>query len=182
MRFAVLTESPRNMGSAGERTTGVDGVDEHEGSMPEECGDPRGVGLAFVQARLRLQQRLRELKEAHEQGLALDMAMAAEELEAGAVALAANVRDLLACRANLVTWARAALYECRALHDAISDLFAACLRPLPPGVASCEPQDASPAISYPWLRESLAHHAAQIEFVLSRYDEWLDSPGAHDER
>lgn len=54
------------------------------------------------------------------------------------------------CKASLETWEQAVRYECRALRDAVIDLFEACLCSSPLGVA-------------PWLRECLAHHAAQIE-------------------
>jgi hypothetical protein len=143
-------------GVTGERANGID-----ESSIPEERaahGGTDGIGAAFVLLRLCLLHHLRELKEAHEQGLALDMAMAANALETAAIAMAANVRDLLMCKASLETWAQAVRYECHALQHAITDLFEACLCPSPLDVA-------------PWLRESLAHHAAQIERILSTCDE-----------
>jgi hypothetical protein len=142
-----------------------------ECSIPEERADPCGIGAAFVRVRLCLQRRMKDLQEAHEQGLALDMAMAAAELETAAIAMAANVRDLLMCKASLEAWGQAVRYECDALHDAIIDLFEACLCPSRLGLVSREPQDSSPAASYPWLRECLAHHAAQIERILSTCDE-----------
>jgi hypothetical protein len=149
-------------------------IDKHERSMCQECADhdgTGGIGAAFVRMRLALQQRLSELKEAYEQGLALDMAMAAEGLETAAIALAANVRDLLTYRASLETWSHAVPYECQALHDAIANLFEVCLCPSPLDVGSCEPQDFSPATSYLWLRECLAQHATQIERILSTCDQ-----------
>jgi hypothetical protein len=100
-----------------------------------------------------LQHQLSELREAHEQGLALDMAFAAGGLEAAATAMAANVRTLLMCKARFETWEQAVRYECHALHDAIIDLFETCLWSSPLSIA-------------PWLRECLEHHAAQIERVM----------------
>jgi len=58
-------------GVTGERANGID-----ECSIPAERaahGGTDGIDAAFVRLRLRLLHHLRELKEAHEQGLALDM-------------------------------------------------------------------------------------------------------------
>jgi hypothetical protein len=145
---------------------------------------PRSTSAAFVRKRLRLQQQIRALKEAHEQGLALDMAIAADELVAAAVELAATVQGLLARKARTkahVQYGRAfrmrkahvdaqvqnALYECRALQESIADLFEACLRPEPPEPLSVWPNGRSPAESYPWLRARLESCNILIEHTLT---------------
>ena len=133
----------------------------------EEPTDRGDAGAAFVYARLQLQQHIRALTEASEQGFALDMAIAAEQLEAAARELAANIRSLIARKARLEAQVQMALYECRALQETIAALFEACLRPASPRTASAWPDPLSPAESYPWLRRSLEHHAVLIERALS---------------
>ena len=145
------------------------GGDRREDLAPGELADEDEQGATFVHMRLRLQQGIRALNEAHEQGLALDMAIAAEDLEAAAVALAASVRALVARKASVEAQVQTALYECDALHDVIADLFEACLRPSSPRASPGRPQDLSPTESYPWLRRCLEHYAALIERTLSTW-------------
>jgi hypothetical protein len=149
---------------------------------------PGSIGAAFVRKRLRLQHQLRALKEAHEQGLALDMAIAAEQLEVAAVELAANVRRLHARKARMEahvetgrdfsirkahadTQVQNALYETRALQEWIADLFEECLRPDPPEPSSVWPNGRPPAQSYPWLRMRLESCAVLIEHTLTLHAE-----------
>lgn len=147
-------------------------------------GNPSAV---FVNKRLRLQHELRALKEAHEQGLALDMAYAAKRSEAAARELAAHVRSLLADNALVETRGgsravierkallkarvQGALYECRALRESVADLFEACLRRETPEPSAAWPNGRSPAESYPWLRRSLEGYATMIDRSLTAPDE-----------
>jgi hypothetical protein len=156
MRFAVLTKSPLNPTSPDECATGID---QHEPAY-------RG-GAAFVLMRLCLQEYIRNLREACEQGLALDMAMAAANLEIAAYALAAHVRDLLAREASMDIHIQSILYECRALHDTIADLFAACLPPASPSAQLRKPQELPPTEKYPWLHACLTHYATQVDHAFS---------------
>jgi hypothetical protein len=72
------------------------------------------------------------------------MAIAAEQLEAAAQELAANIRSLIARKARMEAQVQMALYECGALQETIADLFEACLRPAPPRAASVWPDPLSP--------------------------------------
>jgi hypothetical protein len=141
----------------------------------------------FVRKRLRLQHELRALREAHEQGLALDMAYAAKRSEAAARELAVHLKSLLAHKARMETRGgrravierkaqlkarvQGALYECRALRESIADLFEACLRRDTPEPAAAWPNGCSPAESYPWLRRSLEGYATMIDRSLTVPDE-----------
>jgi hypothetical protein len=140
-----------------------------------------------------LQQQIHALQEAHEQGLALDMAIAADGLVAAAGELAATVQQLLVRKARMEArtqdghayrWQRErmrrahldaqvknALYETRALQELISDLFEACLRPEAAEPSSVWPNGRPPAESYPWLRTRLESCAALIQHTLTLHDE-----------
>ena len=95
------------------------------------------------------------------------MAIAAEQLEAAARELAANIQSLIARKARMDAQAQMALYECGALQETIADLFEACLRPARRREASAWPNPLSPAESYPWLQRSLEHYAVLTERALS---------------
>jgi hypothetical protein len=127
--------------------------------------------IAFVHKRIQLQQQIRALKEAHEQGFALDMAIAAEELGAAAVDLAANVQSLVARKARIAAQVQMALYESDALREMVADLFNVCLHPASPGPRSAWPHGLPPAQSYPWLRRILEHYAVLIDHALTLHDE-----------
>jgi len=155
-------------------------------------GTSRSIGVTFVRRRLRLQQQIHALQEAHEQGLALDMAMAAQDMVVAASELAATVQQLLVRkarkeasaqdgharwqrermrRARLNAQVKNALYETRALQESITDLFEACLRPEAPDPSSAWPNGRPPAESYPWLRTRLESSAALIQHTLALHDE-----------
>jgi hypothetical protein len=163
MSAAQLTKAPITL-PHGDRARAAD---HGEQLLQEEHADRSDIGAAFVHKRLWLQHQIRELRDAHEQGLALDMAIAAEQLEAAAVDLAVNVRSLLARKAHMDAQVQNALYECRALQESIADLFEACLRPEPPRPLAVWPNGRSPAESYPWLRAHLESYVVLIERTLT---------------
>jgi hypothetical protein len=146
------------------------------------------TGAAFVRKRLRVQQQIRVLQEAHEQGLALDMAIAAEGLAVAADELAANARSLLARKARMETHVqhsrafcmrrahvdaqvRNALYETRAFREWIADLFEAFLRPEPADPSAAWPAGRPLAGSYPWLRSRLESCNILIQHTLTLCDD-----------
>jgi hypothetical protein len=152
---------------------------------PAERND---VSAVFVRKRLRLQHEIRGLKDAHEQGLALDMAFAAQQMVIAAKELATHLRSLLAYKARMevrIDYRRAfvarkvrikaqvknALYECRALREEVADLFEACLRRETTEPSAAWPNGRSPAESYPWLRRRLEGYAMMIDSSLALHDE-----------
>jgi hypothetical protein len=160
-----------------------------DGMRPRaEHGDILG---AFLRKRLRLQQGIRALQEAHQQGLALDMAFAAKQMEGAARELSSHLRQLLAQKVRMEMRARGrpynrasishkkyidaradgAMYECRALRELTADLFEMCLRADSLDPLASWPQGRSPAEKYPWLRRSLEGSAAMIDCALAVSDE-----------
>lgn len=160
-----MTEFPYNPTCLEDRATGID---QHADLIPAERVHRDDAGAAFVRMRLRLQQQIRDLKDALEQGLALDMAIAAENLERAAIAVVAELRALFARRTTTEPQIRAALYEHQAIHDMIAELFEECLRPAPPSQPN-KPLDTSPVDRYPWLREHLTSCAARTDHALAMY-------------
>ena len=134
-------------------------------------GDTADICAEFVRARVTLQEHIRALSEAHDQGLALDMAIAAEQLEAAAVALSANVRVVVARKNRMESLVQTVQYERRALQETVTDLFEACLRGSPPQSSAAWPDTLSPVDSYLWLRRCLEHHAVLIKRTLTLPDE-----------
>ena len=165
MRIAVLTEAPFNPTCLEDRATEID---QDADLIPAERVRRDDAGAAFVRMRLRLQQQIGDLKEALEQGLALDMAIAAENLERAANALAAELRALFARPTTTELQIQAALYEHQAIHDTIVDLFEVCLRLAPPSQSN-RILDISPVDRYPWLREHLTSCAARTDHALAMY-------------
>ncbi len=82
---------------------------------------------SFVRARIRLQARCNDLAEAYQRGYALDMEIAAGNMETATLALVGAADILLAERDDASATERATLYETRALSDMIARLFAECL-------------------------------------------------------
>lgn len=150
--------------------------------MRSRAGRRDALG-AFLRKRLRLQHEIRALKEAHEQGLALDMSFAAQNMEAAARELASHLRQLLAYKARMDARGRnralirrkeyvearvqGAMYECRVLREMTADLFEACLCPDATQPSAPWPGGRSPAESYPWLRRSLEGYATMIDCILT---------------
>lgn len=150
--------------------------------FPAERND---VSAIFVRKRLRLQREIRGLKDAHEQGLALDMAFAAQQMVTAAKELATHLlayqarmearvdhrRAFVARKARIKAQVKNALYECRALREEVADLFEACLRRETPEPSAAWPNGRSPAESYPWLRRRLEGYAMMIDSSLALHDE-----------
>lgn len=156
----------------------------HECAPPSISDISGSTSAAFVHKRLRMLAQIRALREAHEQGLALDMAIAADGLATAADELAASVRNLLARKARMETHvqhSRAyrmrrahvdaqvqnALYEARALREWIAGLFETFLRPEPPDPSSVWPDGRSLPESYPWLRLRLESCNVLIKHTLT---------------
>jgi hypothetical protein len=124
---------------------------------------------AFVRTRLELQRHIKDLNEAHAQGLAIDMAIAAERIDRAVIALAAGVHRILVRARGFETQIRIALYECDAVRDTAMTVFSDCLRVVAVDV-DCRNPFATPAERYPWLRERLAECAERIDSILSMRD------------
>jgi hypothetical protein len=162
-------------------------VADQGGTLCRPERSPSNPSAAFVRKRLQLQDELRALKGAHEQGLALDMAYAAKRMETAAQELATHLSSLLAHKARMEmrgsgralierkaqikARVQGALYECRALRESIADLFEACLRREVSEPSAAWPNGRSPAESYPWLRRSLESSAIMIDRSLTVPDD-----------
>lgn len=136
----------------------------------EEVTQPDLEGLsslndAFVRARVRLQSRCNDLAAALQQGLALDMEIAAVNLETAAQAFVAAGKRLQIRGAHAQVSIQAALYETRLFGEVTADLFEKCL------------SEASPARTQPRLRDLLSRAAARTGEAIRA----ASSAASHDE-
>jgi len=132
-----------------------------------ECKSREDAARLIVRMRVRVQNEVAALREAHELGLALEMSIAAAGVEIAVQDLVACVHDFLRCESALGSLVRAALYECDALHEIIMALFSMCVGVGRPGCGARGDSVSSVAELYPWLRECLEYHARRVDCLLS---------------